>query len=308
MTSVDGLKSKWFMEDVAIRAVSDNLSARMKFTTAYQHVNTPQEVPCRIADLHMDRIFFKQSVSQFGYFCSVSWKTEKKFITCTHLPELCVVYKNLFYYFAGEKQRELFVSNPSKFTDNVIFSTPRNIPRRMPSHKASEIADTEKSLLNYCPVTLTDEEKLATGNPNLVISFKGEKFQFCSEEKLQKFLLQPTRYAKTKLPVKIPPEEKPVRLYDLQKEENSVTFLEQALGSVVTKGLREIGEQRLKYPTLSVKETMLKLFAIFLKTENPANTEYMREKYMKKMHTFLEKCTVPEELHELAEEKGKLLF
>lgn len=94
-------------------------------------------------------------------------------------------------------------------------------------------------------------------------------------------------------------------LHNLQKEENSVTFLEQALGSVVTKGLREIGEQRLKYPTLTVKETMLKLFAIFLKTENPANTEHMKQKYMKKMQTFLEKCTVPEELKELAEEKGK---
>ena len=84
-----------------------------------------------------------------------------------------------------------------------------------------------------------------------------------------------------------------------------MTFLEQALGSVVTKGLREIGEQRLKYPTLPVKDTMLKLFAIFLKTENPANTEHMREKYMNKMKSFLEKCCVPEELNELAEEKSK---
>ena len=105
--------------------------------------------------------------------------------------------------------------------------------------------------------------------------------------------------------MKIPPENRPVLLFNLQKEENSITFLEQALGTVVTKGLREIGEQRLKYPTLSVKETMLKLFAIFLKTENPANTEYMKEKYMKKMQTFLEKCTVPEELADLAEEKSK---
>ena len=118
-------------------------------------------------------------------------------------------------------------------------------------------------------------------------------------------MLQPARYSKTKLPVKIPPDEKPVLLHNLQKEGNSVTFLEQALGSVVTKGLREIGEQRLKYPTLTVKETMLKLFAIFLKTENPANTAYMREKYHKKMQKFLEKCTVPIELSELAEEKGK---
>ena len=112
-------------------------------------------------------------------------------------------------------------------------------------------------------------------------------------------------YSKAKLPVKIPPEVKPVSLFNLQREENSVTFLEQALGSVVTKGLREIGETRLKYPTLSVKETMLKLFAIFLKTENPANSEFMKQKYRKKMEDFLEKCTVPEELNDLAKKKQK---
>lgn len=54
----------------------------------------------------------------------------------------------------------------------------------MPSHKASEVADTEKALMNYCPVTLTDEEKLVPGNPLLVINYKAEKFCFCSEEKL----------------------------------------------------------------------------------------------------------------------------
>ena len=31
---------------------------------------------------------------------------------------------------------------------------------------------------------------------------------------------------------------------------------------------------------MSVKETMLKLFALFLKAENPANTDYMKEKYI----------------------------
>jgi len=86
-----------------------------------------------------------------------------------------------------------------------------------------------------------------------------------------------------KLPTKMPPKEDPVALFDLQKQKNSIIFMEQALGQVVTRGLREVGENRLKYPTLSVKETMLKLFAIFLKAENPANTDYMKQKYKKKM-------------------------
>lgn len=175
-------------------------------------------------------------------------------------------------------------------------------------HKAAEISESEKQLDGYCPVTLMDEEKLAAGHSLLLISYKDDKYCFANEEKLIKFFQSPGRYSKAQLPVKRPPDVKPVSLYNLQKEENSITFLEQALGSVVIKGLREIGETRLKYPTLSVKETMLKLFALFLKTENPANTEYMKQKYRKKMEIFLEKCTVPEELAELAKKKAKGKF
>ena len=52
---------------------------------------------------------------------------------------------------------------------------------------------------------------------------------------------------------------------------------------------------------------MLKLFAIFLKAENPANTEYMREKYRNKMKEFIYKCEVPQELFEMSEDKQEKL-
>ena len=56
---------------------------------------------------------------------------------------------------------------------------------------------------------------------------------------------------------------------------------------------------------MSVKETMLKLFALFLKAENPANTDYMKEKYKTRMRQFIERCEMAEELNDLAEEKLK---
>ena len=51
---------------------------------------------------------------------------------------------------------------------------------------------------------------------------------------------------------------------------------------------------------------MLKLFALYLKTENPANTQYMKDKYAQKMKTFIERCELPEEIYDLAKDKGKL--
>jgi len=83
--------------------------------------------------------------------------------------------------------------------------------------------------------------------------------------------------------VKMPPHEDPVNLFALRAGEDSTTFIEQALGSIVTRGLREVSENRLKYPNLSIKESMLKLFALFLKAENSANTEFMRDKYRARM-------------------------
>ena len=83
--------------------------------------------------------------------------------------------------------------------------------------------------------------------------------------------------------------------------------MEQALGSIATKALREVSDNRLKYPTISIKETMLKLFSLYLKTENPANTENMRRKYAAKMKQFIQRCELPEEIYDLAIEKGKLL-
>lgn len=50
---------------------------------------------------------------------------------------------------------------------------------------------------------------------------------------------------------------------------------------------------------------MLKLFALFLKTENPANTESMKRKYANKMKQFIQRCELPEEIFDLATEKDK---
>lgn len=115
--------------------------------------------------------------------------------------------------------------------------------------------------------------------------------------------MNPSKYAKAELPVKMPATEEPVNLFTLQGNEESTTFMEQALGSIVTKGLREVSENRLKYPNISVKETMLKLFALFLKADNPANTDFMRQKYTDRMKTFIENCELAEELADLSDER-----
>jgi len=199
----------------------------------------------------------------------------------------------------------MFIANPKRFTNNVIFSSSKGIPMRFKHHKAAEILAQDKALMGYCPVTLVDEERVCKGDPMLVVHYKEYKYTFDSEFKLQKFIATPGRYNKAELPVKMPPMEDPVNLHSLQSGEDSTTFIEQALGTIVTRGLREVSENRLKYPNISVKETMLKLFALFLKAENPANTEYMRDKYREKMRSFVTRCEMAEELDDLTSEKSE---
>ena len=155
--SIDGTKSKWYVWDTAIRAIQGNIKAKLDFARDFSFRESGEEErPCVMQNLNIDRTYFKQSISQFGYFCPVSWKLEKKYVSCTHIPEYSVLYKNLFFFFANAEMRDIFVRNPKRFTESVLFSNQRNIPKRLSEHKAAEIAESEKSLMGYCPVTLMD--------------------------------------------------------------------------------------------------------------------------------------------------------
>ena len=140
MVEIDGFKSKWYIEDKAMTAIEANIVARQKFARSMSRENmtrTPQV--CELKDLHCDRVIMKASLSQFGYYCPVTWKNTKQLIQCTHNPENSVFYQNLFYYFFDEAERMMFIDNPSRFTNNVIFSSQKGIPKRFKLHKAAEI-------------------------------------------------------------------------------------------------------------------------------------------------------------------------
>ena len=156
--------------------------------------------------VHTQRKVMKASLSQFGYFCPVTWKNTKQLRKCTHNPENTVYFDDVFYYFHGPQERDMFIANPKRFSNNLIFSSAKGIPLRFKHHKAAEIVAQEKAILGYCPVTLTDEARVVVGDSLLVVHYKDSKFSFESEFKLQKFLANPARYNNAELPVKMPPQ------------------------------------------------------------------------------------------------------
>lgn len=55
--------------------------------------------------------------------------------------------------------------------------------------------------------------------------------------------------------------------------------------------LAQLGYKRLKYPSITSKETALKFIAISLKMNNPNQDERYRAKYRAKMELFIRHCT-----------------
>jgi adenylate/nucleoside-diphosphate kinase len=62
--------------------------------------------------------------------------------------------------------------------------------------------------------------------------------------------------------------------------------------------LAQLGYRRLKYPTVSSKETALKFLAISLKANNPNKDEQYREKYKQKLERFIKHCSYSQELRD----------
>ena len=56
--------------------------------------------------------------------------------------------------------------------------------------------------------------------------------------------------------------------------------------------LSQIGEKRIKYPTINSQETAMKFIAISLKANNPNQNEFYRKKYRKKLKASLINCLI----------------
>jgi len=58
VTSIDGTKSRWFMQDVALEAVHQNLKALMEFSRDF-FFNMSEERPCKMQHMNLNRFAFK---------------------------------------------------------------------------------------------------------------------------------------------------------------------------------------------------------------------------------------------------------
>jgi hypothetical protein len=142
-------------------------------------------------DLHMDRCLVKQALSEFRFYCPVTWRNEKLLVKCNENTEDCVLYEDCFYFFKSTAERDLFIANPARFANASSFPRFLDLPMRFKPHKACEVVVHEKAISGYCSVTVMDEERVRKGDVALLVIYQEDKYVFDSEIKLQRFLANP---------------------------------------------------------------------------------------------------------------------
>jgi len=115
------------------------------------------------------------------------------------------------------------------------------------------------------------------------LKYDKKYYVFSSEENLIEFRRNPTRYHAVKLPDKLPIKEiekgDKSTIREKAQAREATAYLEHHLGNITMKVMAQLGNKRLKYPTLSYQETALKFLAISLKANNPNKDLAYRKKY-----------------------------
>lgn len=169
------------------------------------------------------------------------------------------------------------------------------------------------------------ETQFALGNDALAVQFGDRVYFFDSEDKLRKFMGTPWKYAKQKMPGKIPPKISRIGASKLAEKcvlgsvfrgklyacfmlfcaamfgcrESTISgYLEQALSDLITKALSAIDQYRatLLHPALTVEDTSKAFVALYLKAHNPGSTPQLRDRAQKRLNMFLEECSLADKI------------
>ena len=251
----------------------------------------------------------------------------------------------MFHFLSSQEEVDQFIKNPDDFLNYILrikrdikppkILSPEKIAEILYQDREEEIEENEdeenpdskeedsdlnikkhegmnKFSLNIkyeyqdcCPVDIVENRLKRIGKVAYSMKYNGKYYKFSSMENMEKFKYNPNKYINLELPVR------KVNLEQNKLSEkkilfnNTVNFLEFTFGSLITKGMLELSNNRIKYPYLNVKESSLKYLALFLKANNPKNNKYAQEKYKKILKEFKRNSELPWELYSVYDKYNK---
>ncbi|KAM4771030.1 adenylate kinase 9 [Rhinophrynus dorsalis] len=287
---VDAMRSKWWVSDKIIEEVQRSVSQIQSYLERIEEGKA-----AGIADFCITPQELLSRLGEFGQYCPVSLAQRGELIDCSVTSSLrfAAEFRGHYYKMASQEELDAFLEAPELYVPPLA---PRPLPAAEMLPKKLSVADVKSKfpknaeMRGYCPVTYLDGKKryeaLVPGHIEKAVEYRDKIYIFENEEKLQKFMRLPEKYWNLKLPSKLPPKMEPIMLTSLPL----TGYLEQGAAMALIKALNEVGCLKPKYPFLSVKRSALLYIAFHLKAHNHWNSDYIRNKYKKKMEQFVECC------------------
>ncbi|KAK4474709.1 hypothetical protein MN116_001836, partial [Schistosoma mekongi] len=205
-------------------------------------------------------------------------------------------YEGRYYRMAGPNELKAFLINPNKYIPpNNVYTIPEKelIPVRLKGDYLKQAHDTfptPLALNGYCAVCFQHSklryEGLKLGLPEYLVNYNQKIYTFCSNNCLLDFLRKPVLYGDLKLPHKLPPILNPITVKTLPLP----GFLEQTLAVALRWALSSVGQERPKFPFITIKRSALIYMGLHLKAHNQRFPMYERKKYQKKLVNYMDAC------------------
>ncbi|XP_068087386.1 adenylate kinase 9 isoform X2 [Hyperolius riggenbachi] len=287
---VDATRSKWWVSNNIIEEVRASINQVQSYLERIKEGKaaaiagfciTPQELLSRLGE--------------FGQYCPVSLAQRRELVDCsvTSSLQFAAEFRGHYYKMASQQELDFFLQDPELYLPPLApYALPpaEMLPRKLTVADVKAKFPKKAELKGYCPVTFVDGKKryeaLVPGHIEFAAEYREKIYIFESEEKLQTFLRLSEKYCDHKLPSKLPPKMEPIILTSLPL----TGYLEQGAATALIKALNDVGCLKPKYPFLNVKRSALLYIAHHLKAFNPRNSDYIRNKYKKKMEKFVEGC------------------
>ncbi|CAH8679846.1 unnamed protein product [Schistosoma rodhaini] len=205
-------------------------------------------------------------------------------------------YEGRYYRMAGPSELQAFLANPTRYVSpNNINALPENelLPTRIKGDNLKQIHDSfpkQLALNGYCPVCFYDSklryEGLKLGLPEYLANYDHKIYAFCSNSCLLNFLRKPILFTNLQLPHKLPPVVDPITVKSLPLP----GFLEQTLAVALRRALSAIGQERPKFPFITIKRSALIYMGLHLKAYNPRFPINEQKKNQQKLANYMNAC------------------
>jgi hypothetical protein len=212
-----------------------------------------------------------------------------------------LIYYNRNYFLVKDREQiEHFFNKPEQFGE--IQLAPSMVAIQPTTNR---IAEQPYELRGHCPVELL-HRRVVPGKKNLSLVAFNKMYCFSSLKAMSAFFKNPSAFLSLKLPDKV----KVTECLDaerISKQKGDLTaYVQNELSKLIVKAMNQLSKLRIKYPTISVQSTALKMMALCLKSSNPNKPEEYRQKYRNRMKTFVADCLLAKQIDEEFALRGSL--